>query len=104
MHFKNLASDEIPVAEKKATKIIRIALLSGINILMTNDVPEIPVRTNENENRSKIVIRIESKEEADKLFNGLSASDKLKYLFLIAPGVHILVCSEKIWHRMNGRF
>lgn len=29
-------------------------------------------KTNEHENRSKIVISAESKEEADKLFNGLS--------------------------------
>ena len=43
------------------------------NILMANDVPESMGRTNENENRSKIAISAESREEADQLFNGLSA-------------------------------
>ena len=40
---------------------------------MANDVPESIGKVNENENRSKISISAESKEEADKLFNGLSA-------------------------------
>ena len=35
-------------------------------------------QVNENENRSKIYIRAESKEEADKLFNGLSAGGKVE--------------------------
>ncbi len=47
-------------------------------ILMANDVPEIMGRTNENENRCKIVVSAESKEEADKLFNGLSAGGKIE--------------------------
>ena len=72
MRFKDLASAEFPVAENEANKIMHIALPIGKNILMANDVPEILGRTNENENRSKIVITTESKEEADKLFNGLS--------------------------------
>ena len=38
---------------------------------MGNDIPEAMGRVNENENRSKISISAESKEEADKLFNGL---------------------------------
>ena len=46
--------------------------------LMGNDVPEIFGRTNENENRSKIVISTESKEVADKLFNGLSVGGEIE--------------------------
>jgi PhnB protein len=45
---------------------------------MANDVPESMGRTNENENRSKISISAESKEEADKLFNGLSEAGKIE--------------------------
>ena len=46
---------------------------------MANDVPEIMGKINENENRSKIfVISAESKEEADKLFNGLSAGGNIE--------------------------
>jgi PhnB protein len=48
------------------------------SMLMANDVPEIMGKTNENENRSKIVISAESKEEADKLFNGLSAGGTIE--------------------------
>ena len=78
MRFKDLASDDFKVAENEANKIMHIALPIGKNILMANDVPEILGRTNENENRSKIVISAESKEEADKLFNGLSAGGQIE--------------------------
>ena len=78
MRFKNLASAEFPVAEYEANKIMHIALPIGKSILMANDVPEILGRTNENENRSKIVISAESKEEADKLFTGLSVGGQIE--------------------------
>ena len=78
MRFKDLASAEFPVAEHEANKIMHIALPIGKSILMANDVPEILGRTNEHENRSKIVISAESKEEADKLFHGLSAGGQIE--------------------------
>lgn len=78
IRFKDLLSPEFPVAENEANKIIHISLPIGKSILMANDVPEIMGRTNENENRSKIVIRAESKEEADKLFSGLSAGGQVE--------------------------
>jgi PhnB protein len=46
------------------------------SMLMANDVPESMGRTNENENRSKNAISAESKEETDKLFNGLQWAEK----------------------------
>ncbi len=70
--FKDLASPEFPVAPAEANKIMHIALPIGKNLLSANDVPEFMGRTNENENRSKISISTESKEEAEKIFNGLS--------------------------------
>ena len=78
MRFKDLASAEFPVPEHEANKIMHIALPIGNSVLMANDVPEILGQTNENENRSKIVISAESKEEADKLFNGLSAGGQVE--------------------------
>jgi len=57
---------------------MHIALPIGKNILIANDVPEIMGPTNENENRSKISISTESKEEADKLFNGLSVGGQIE--------------------------
>ena len=73
VRMKDIASDEIQIAEKDENKIMHIALPIGGNTLMANDVPDFLGRVNENENRSKISISAESKEEANKLFNGLSA-------------------------------
>jgi len=73
VRLKDLSSPEFPVAENDANKIMHIALPIGKNSLMANDVPESMGRVNENENRSKIAISAESREEADKLFSGLSA-------------------------------
>lgn len=78
MRFKDIASDEFPVAEHEANKIMNIALPIGKNFLLANDVPEFMGRTNENENRSKISISAESKEEALHLFNGLSAGGQIE--------------------------
>lgn len=72
LRFKDLSSPESPVPDKEANKIMYIALSIGQNILIGNDVPESMGRVNENENRSKISISAESKEQADALFNGLS--------------------------------
>jgi PhnB protein len=85
MRFKDLSSPDFPVAEKEANKIMHIALPIGKNILMANDVPEIMGRTNENENRSKISISAESKEEADKLFNGLSEGGQIEMPIAESP-------------------
>lgn len=85
IRFKDLASDEFPVAENEANKIMHIALPIGKSILMANDVPEILGRTNENENRSKIVISADSKEEADHLFNGLSAGGQIEMSIADSP-------------------
>jgi PhnB protein len=74
VRFKDLASDEFPIPENEANKIMYIALPIGKNnVLVANDVPEFMGRVNENENRSKIFVNTESRDEADKIFNGLSA-------------------------------
>jgi PhnB protein len=54
-------------------KISHIALPIGGNILIANDVPEGMGHVSESENRSKISVSCESREEADTLFDGLSA-------------------------------
>jgi PhnB protein len=85
MRFKDLSGPEFPVTETEANKIMHIALPIGKNILMANDVPEFMGRTNENENRSKISISAESREEADKLFNGLSAGGQIEMPITDSP-------------------
>lgn len=79
MRFKDIASPEYTVEKNEENKIMHIALPIGKNVLMANDVPEIMGRTNENENRSKISISAESREEADNLFNGLSAGGQIEF-------------------------
>lgn len=79
VRFKDIASAEFPVAEKEANKIMQIVLPIGNNaMLIANDVPEVMGRVNERENRSKILVRAESKEEADRLFAGLSAGGEVE--------------------------
>jgi PhnB protein len=74
IRFSDLSSAEFPVTENEANKIMRIALPVGKhNVLIANDVPEFMGPVNENENRSKISVSAESREEAEKIFNGLSA-------------------------------
>ena len=83
--FKDIASAEFPVAEAEADKIMRIALPIGGNLLIANDIPKSMGRVNENENRSKIAITAESKEEADKIFNGLSAGGAVEMPMAESP-------------------
>src|SRR5258708_37354533 len=74
VRFNDIASAEFPVAADDARKIMHIALPIGKNnVLIANDVPGCLGRVDENENRSKIAVSADSREEADKIFNGLSA-------------------------------
>ena len=85
IRFKDLASDEFPVAEKEAHKIMHIALPIGKNTLMANDVPEFMGKVDENENRSKISISADNKEEANHIFNGLSAGGQVEMPIADSP-------------------
>lgn len=78
MRFKDISDPEFPLAENEANKIMHIALPIGKNVLIGNDVPGFMGKVNENENRSKISISAESREEADKLFSGLSAGGNIE--------------------------
>lgn len=72
--FKDIASEDNPIAEHEALKIMHVALpICDSNFLMGSDVPEVLGQVNENENRSKIMISAASKEEAYHIFNGLAA-------------------------------
>ncbi len=79
VRFKDIATAEYPVPEKEANKIMYIALPIGPDtILIANDVPEIMGQVNERENRSKILVQTDSKEEADRVFAGLSAGGEVE--------------------------
>ena len=79
VRFKDLASHGNQISEKEQNKIMHVALPIGkSSILMGSDTPEFMGQHNENENRSKISVIAESKEEADKIFNGLSAGGSVE--------------------------
>ena len=78
IRFKDIASDEFPIPENEANKLMHIALPIGQNFLLANDILEFMGRVDENENRSKIAITAESKQEAFELFNGLSAGGQIE--------------------------
>src|SRR6476469_7769576 len=66
VRFKDLPVEGSPATAEEADKIMHIELPIGVNILMGNDVPKAMGTVNERENRSKIYIGAESREEADK--------------------------------------
>jgi PhnB protein len=72
VRFKDLAGPEFPVSDEDADKLMRITLPIGGNTLIANDVPAMLGPVSENENRSKIAVTAESREEAEKIFAGLS--------------------------------
>ena len=78
IRFKDLSSADFKVPDNELNKIMHIALPVGKNMLMANDVPEHLGVVSENENRSKISISAESREEADRLFAGLSAGGSIE--------------------------
>lgn len=84
--FKDLSGPEFQVPEKEGEKIMQIILPIGNgNMLIGNDVPEFMGKVNENENRSKIHIDTDSKEEAERIFNGLSAGGQVEGPFGDSP-------------------
>jgi len=79
MRYKDLSSPEHPVAENDANRLMHIVLPIGkSNVLMGSDVLDIMGQVTENDNRNTISISAESREEADKLFNGLSEGGKIE--------------------------
>jgi PhnB protein len=96
IRFKDLESAEYPVPENEANKIMRIVLPIGDNTLIANDVPESMGRVNENENRSKIAVSAETKEEADKLFKGLSEGGAIEVPMAQSPwGTYFAMFRDK---------
>ena len=73
VRFKDLEGPEFPIPEEDANKLMRIVLPIGGNTLIANDVPTALGPVSETENRSKIAVTTETKEEAERIFTGLSA-------------------------------
>ncbi len=72
IRFKDMTGSRMETGDD-AEKIMQIVLSIGNgHMLIGNDVPTFMGVVNEQENRSKIHISVDSKEEAQKIFGGLS--------------------------------
>jgi PhnB protein len=79
MRYGDLSSAEYPVPENDANRLMHIALPTGKNsALLGSDTMEVMGKVTENDNRNTISISAGSREEADNLFNGLSAGGKVE--------------------------
>ncbi len=79
IRFKDMASAESPVSDSEADKLMMIVLSFGENnLLIGNDVPSFMGKVNENENRSKISVKVDNKEQAETIFNGLSQGGQVE--------------------------
>ena len=86
VRYKELPGMENVFSEKESNKIMHIALTIGGSSLITgSDVPEVLGKVNENENRSKITVIAESKEEADSIFTGLSIGGEIEFAMDDSP-------------------
>jgi len=80
MRFSDLVSDEFAFPEEELTKIMHIDLTIGqITVLTGSDVPAMFGQVSEEENRSKICLSADSKEEANALFAGLSVGGSIEF-------------------------
>ncbi|MCC6643452.1 VOC family protein [Candidatus Peregrinibacteria bacterium] len=79
IRFKDLpASPDHKLPESEENKIMKIVFPIGNSNLIANDIPAFMGKVNEKENRSKILVTADSKEEAAKLFNGLSVGGEVE--------------------------
>lgn len=79
VRYKDLKTAGFEFPEEELQKIMHIVLPISTGCVLTgSDVPNILGTVNENENRSKITISADSKEEADRLFNGLSVNSNIE--------------------------
>lgn len=86
MRFKDLTTEGFQFPEEELNKIMHISLnISNGSAIMGSDVPSMLGVVNENENRSKITVSADSKEEADKIFNGLSAGGTVEFPIADSP-------------------
>jgi PhnB protein len=94
--FKDITSDNFPIPADEANKIMHIGLSIGQSFLFANDILKVMGQVNENENRSKIVVTAESKEEACDISNGLSAGGQVEIPFTENPdGTYFAMFRDK---------
>jgi PhnB protein len=79
MRFKDLNNPDFAFPEEEQQKIMLIRLPIGASTQLSgSDVPNFLGVVNEAENRSKITVSADSKEEAEAIFHGLSAGGEVE--------------------------
>ena len=86
-------SDEFPVSEGDKNKVMHVSLPTGSSVLMGSDNAEQYESSFVKGNNFSVSINADSKEEADKLFNGLSAG-----------GQATMPMSDTFWGAYFGMF
>lgn len=86
-------SEEFPVSEADKNKVMHVSLPTGSSVLMGSDNGEQYESSFVNGNNFSVSINADSKEEADKLYNGLSAG-----------GQATMPMSDTFWGAYFGMF
>ena len=80
IRFKDINFEGFTMPEEELNKIMHIALpIGGTTKITGSDVPKMLGEVNESENRSKVTITADSKEEAENLFNALSVGGTVEF-------------------------
>jgi len=80
IRFKDINVEGFTMPEEELNKIMHIGLpIGGSTKITGSDVPKMLGEVNESENRSKVTITADSKEEAENLFNALSVGGTVEY-------------------------
>ena len=94
--FKDFPGGAETFPADEVNKIMHIALPIGETVLMGSDVPSFLGTVNELENRSKVFVSVDSKEEADKIYNGLSVGGTVEMPISNAPwGAYFAMLRDK---------
>jgi len=84
--YGDFSSPDHPIAEEDKNRIMHIALPIGDhNLLMGSDTLSVMGNVNENDNRNSIAINVDSRDEADRLFKGLTEGGKIEMPLANSP-------------------
>jgi PhnB protein len=97
IRLKDLAGPGFPVADADAEKIMQIILSIGDGqMLIGNDVPTFMGKVSEEENRSKIHLQVDTKEEATRIVDELSSNGNVEAPLGESPwGTHFSMFRDK---------
>lgn len=80
VRFKELTGIGFTFPDEELNKIMHISLpIGGNSVLTGSDVPNMLGKVSESENRSKITVSAESKQEADAVFTGLAQGGAIEF-------------------------